>query len=206
MKTPMRGSPEVHVALHGQRQNVWQASPWTAATDEHSHSLDGTHLEDFGHTESSQGHDAELGQQCNGHSFWLEEMGLDFGNLHCTANGYHTDEEVDHAEDIDGFVYGVGGVQECHTSIVRDFPLIVDASYSYVDFCRIDCGAHLSSCCVSCSASFTCHTKKMWIFNSKGITVWDCLISSPLVRVFFILLCVLECFFFFNGKLLITSL
>lgn len=108
----MIGLPEVHVTFHHERKNIWQASPGTAATDEHSYSFNGRQLQDFGQSVCREGHNTELGHQGNGHSFWLEKMGLNFMDLHCAANGDHSDEEDGDGQNIDGYVERFGDVQE----------------------------------------------------------------------------------------------
>lgn len=56
-------------------------------------------------------------------------MGLNFGELHCTAQGNHGDEEDYNGEDVDGFVEGLGDVSHDHIArgISRCFP--VDLRY-----------------------------------------------------------------------------
>lgn len=104
----MRASPQVHVSIDGQGKYVGQGSSWAAPTDEHRHGFDGTQVQRLGEAERREGHNAELGQQGDGHALGLQQVLLDLGHLHGAAQGNHGDEEDGDAEDVDGFVQGLG--------------------------------------------------------------------------------------------------
>lgn len=114
------GSPEVHVTLEGEGEDVGQRPPRAAATDEHRHGFDGVHLQELGQAEGRQGHDAELGHQRDGYPLWLQEVGLDFGELHGAAQRDHGDEEDGDGEDVNGFVQGGGDFQDKRASIAGE--------------------------------------------------------------------------------------
>lgn len=63
-------------------------------------------------------------------------MGLNFGELHCTAQGNHGDEEDYDGEDVDGFVEGLGDVSHDHILIARGI-----SRYFLVDFRYVHPGA-----------------------------------------------------------------
>lgn len=117
MNRSIRASPQVHISVNGEGENVGQGSSWAAAADEHSHSFNGSHVQQPGEAERCEGHDAKLCQQCDEHALRLQEVAFDFGNLHGASQGNHGDEEDDDGEDVDCFVEGLRDAQ-CGKSLV----------------------------------------------------------------------------------------
>lgn len=117
-------------------------------------------LQDFGQGESSDGHNAELGQQCNGHSFRLDKMSFNFGDLHCAAKGNHRDDEDGDGQNIDGCVYGFGDVQDAHAAVGRDAADIKGVDYSHMACCRIHCGSSSNTYFTELLSSSVTETKR----------------------------------------------
>lgn len=59
-------------------------------------------------------------------------MGLNFGDLHRTAEGNHGDEEDDHSQNINGCIHGFGDDQDPHAAIPKDDTIIVNGSNFHV--------------------------------------------------------------------------
>lgn len=59
-------------------------------------------------------------------------MGLNFGELHCTAQGNHGDEEDYNGEDVDGFVEGLGDVSCDHILIARGISRCFPVDFRYI--------------------------------------------------------------------------
>ena len=68
-------------------------------------------------------------------------MGLNFGELHGTAQRDHSDEEDGDGEDIDGFVQGGGDFQDKCASIPGEVPLTGDVECAG-GFAGVHHGAH----------------------------------------------------------------